>query len=421
MVRRTSPIPSTTKCNISMPRPIDPFAPWALRGLALRNRFIKAATFEGHCPGGKPDREGLAAFHGAFAKGGAALCTVSYGSVEPGGRTLDDQMCLQDDILDHLRHVTDAIHRHGAKASIQLAHGGGFSKWRGWLGKRARGPSNGLNSLGMLVGTPFYRALRLNELPRLAEDFRVSAERAVQAGFDAVELHMGHGYLLSQFLCPAINKRRDEYGGSVRNRARFPLQVLRAVRQGVGDAVPIIVKMNLRDGFRGGLEIEDSVAFAKLLEANDADALVLSGGSSSRNAMYLFRGQTFVHALIKVQRRKIDKWVYRMAAPTMKSLPFKELYFLDLAKQVMAAVDLPLICVGGVQSLASVHRALAEGYQAVQLGRALIHDPALVRHYQEGSKTESGCTICNQCVAEMDRDGVRCVLNDALPTRVRLA
>ena len=397
--------------------PIDPFAPWKLRGLELRNRFIKAATFEGHCPGGRPDPEGLARFHEAFAKGGAALCTVSYGAVEPGGRTLDDQMCLQDDILAELRQVTDAIHQQGALAAVQLAHGGGFSKWKGWVGKRARGPSNGLNDLGILAGTPFTRALRLAELPKLADDYRTAAMRAVAAGFDALELHMGHGYLLSQFLSPAINKRRDEYGGSLENRARFPLQVLRAVREGVGDGVPIIVKMNLRDGFRGGLEIEDSVAFAKLLEAQDADALVLSGGSSAKNAMYLFRGESIVHELIKAQRRKIDKWVYRMAASRMKSLPFEELYFLDLAKQVMAAVSLPLICVGGVQSLASVHRALAEGYQALQLGRALIHDPALVNHYQEGSKTESGCTICNRCVAEMDRNGVRCVLNDALPVR----
>ena len=399
----------------------DPFAPWTLKGLTLRNRFIKAATFEGLCPGGRPHREGLAGFHEAFAKGGVALCTLAYGAVEAGGRTFDDQMCLKDDILDDLRYITDAIHRHGAKAAIQLAHCGGSSKWSGWIGKRARGPSNGFNGLGMFVGTPLARALRLDELPKLADDYRVSAERAVAAGFDAVELHMGHGYLLSQFLSPAVNKRRDEFGGALENRARFPLQVIRAVREGVGDAVPIVVKMNLRDGFRGGLEIQDSVAFAKLLAANEADALVLTGGFTSKSAMYLFRGPTFVHELIKAQRRKIDKLVYRMAAPAMKSLPFEELYFLDLARQVMAAVDLPLICIGGVQSLASVRRALGEGFEAVQLGRALIHDPALVRHYEDGSKAESGCTVCNRCVAEMDRDGVRCVLNDALPARIRVA
>lgn len=417
-------MPQSAASGPNAPEPaqaIDPFAPWTLRGLWLRNRFIKAATFEGHCPGGRPDRDGLAGFHEAFAQGGVALCTLAYGAVEPGGRTFDDQMCLKDDILDDLRHVTDAIHRHGAKAAIQLAHCGSSSKWSGWIGRRARGPSGGFNGLGMFVGTPLARALRPDELPKLADDYRIGAERAVAAGFDAVELHMGHGYLLSQFLSPAVNKRRDEFGGSLENRARFPLQVIRAVREGVGGTVPIIVKMNLRDGFRGGLEIEDSVAFAKLLEANEADALVLTGGFTSKSAMYLFRGPTFVHELIKAQRRKIDKLVYRMAAPTMKSMPFKELYFLDLAKQVMAAVDLPLIGIGGVQSLASVRRALAEGYQAVQLGRALIHDPALVRHYEEGSKTESGCTVCNLCVAEMDRDGVRCVLNDALPARVRVA
>ena len=400
---------------------INPFAPWTLRGLELKNRFIKAATFEGHCPGGRPDREGLAAFHEAFAKGGAGLCTVSYGSVEPGGRTFDDQMCLQDDILDDLRYVTDKIHNHGAKAAIQLAHCGGLSKWSGWAGRRARGPSAGFNGMGAFIGSPLIRALKVDELTQLTEDYQNAAVRAVEAGFDALELHMGHGYLLSQFLCPSINKRKDDYGGSQENRARFPLEVLRAVREGVGNNVPIIVKMNLRDGFRGGVEIEDSVRFAKLLEANDADALVLSGGFSGRNAMYLFRGPTFVEELIKVQRRKIDKLIYRMARPSLRSQPFEELYFLKHARKVRAEVNLPLICVGGVQSLASVHRALEEVYDALQLGRALIHDPALVNHYRDGVKTESGCTVCNLCVAEMDRDGVKCVLNDNLPARVRVA
>ena len=397
---------------------IDPFAPWRLRGLELPNRFIKAATFEGHCPGGRPDPESLAAFHKTFAQGGVGMCTVSYGAVEPSGRTFDHQMCLQDDILDDLHYVTDTIHAEGAKASIQLAHCGNTSKWSGWLGKRARGPSNSFNSLGALAGSPFARALRAPELDDLAEAYQRSAQRAISAGFDAVELHMGHGYLLSQFLSPATNKRKDQYGGSLENRARFPVDILKAVREGVGEAVPIIIKMNLRDGFRGGLEIEDSIQAAKLFEQHQADALVLSGGFSSKNAMYLFRGPTFVHALIKIQKRKLDKLIYRLAAPALKSQPFEELYFLDLAKQMRAEVKLPLICVGGVQSLASVHRALMEGYQAVQLGRALIHDPALVNHYREGSKTESGCTVCNLCVAEMDRDGVRCVLNDALPTRI---
>ncbi len=315
-------------------RKIDPFAPWVLRGLELRNRFIKAATYEGHCPGGRPDREGLAAFHEAFARGGAGLCTVSYGSVEPGGRTFDNQMCLQDDILDDLRYVTGKIHAHGAKAAIQLAHCGGMSKWSGWIGRRARGPSAAFNSLGAFVGTPLTRAFKVRELRQLAEDYKSAAVRAVDAGFDA---------------------------------------------------------------------------------------LVLSGGFTSRNAMYLFRGPTFVEELIKAQRRKIDKLVYSMARPSLRSLPFEELYFLKHARKVRAEVGLPLICVGGVQSLASVHRALEDVYDAVQLGRALIHDPALVNHYREGTKTESGCTVCNLCVAEMDRDGVKCVLNDDLPARVRPA
>ena len=338
--------------------------------------------------------------------GEARRCARSpTGPWNRAGRTFDNQMCLQDDILDDLGYVTDRIHGHGARAAIQLAHCGGMSKWSGWAGRRARGPSGGFNALGALVGTPLTRALRVDELPQLAQDYRTAAERALEAGFDALELHMGHGYLLSQFLCPAVNKRNDDYGGSLENRARFPLEVLRAVRRGVGGSVPIVVKMNLRDGFRGGLEIEDSTAFARLLQADDADALVLSGGFSSRNAMYLFRGPTFVEELIRVQRRRVDRLVYRLARSSLRSQPFEELYFLKHARRVRARVSLPLICVGGVQSLASVHRALEDTYDAVQLGRALIHDPALVNHYRDGAKTESGCTVCNLCVAEMDRTG----------------
>ena len=163
----------------------DPFAPWSLRKLELRNRFIKAATFEGHCPGGRPDREGLAAFHAAFAAGGVALSTVSYGAVEPGGRTFNDQMCLQDDILDDLKQVTAAIHRQGAKAAIQLAHCGSNSKYRGWVGRRSRGASSGLNHMGLLIGSPFCRKLAKRELKALADNYRTAATRAVEAGFDA--------------------------------------------------------------------------------------------------------------------------------------------------------------------------------------------------------------------------------------------
>ncbi len=398
---------------ISSTSNIDAFSPWRLRGLEMKNRFIKAATFEGHCPNGRPDKQGLGDFHEAFAKGGVGLCTVSYGSVEPGGRTFDDQMCLQDDILDDLKEVTDRIHAHGAKASIQLAHCGITSKWSGFRGSRSRAVSSGVNTLGLFAGIPFGRAMKKDELTQLADNYRTSAARAIQAGFDAVELHMGHGYLLSQFLSPSTNKRKDEYGGSVENRTRFPIEVVKAVRAGVGEEVPIIVKMNVRDGFAGGLELDDSVEVAKMLEANGVDALVLSGGFASKNSMFLFRGPTFVDALIKVQKRWIDKLVYTMAKPILKSVPFEELYFYDDTEKIREATNLPLISIGGVKSMASVQKSLEHGFDAVALGRALIHDPALVNEFSEGLK-ESGCNSCNLCVAEMDRDGVCCVLNDNL-------
>jgi 2,4-dienoyl-CoA reductase-like NADH-dependent reductase (Old Yellow Enzyme family) len=247
------------------------------------------------------------------------------------------------------------------------------------------------------------------------EDFGRASGLAREAGFDAVELHLGHGYLLSQFLSPATNRRSDGFGGGIEARARLSLEVLRRVREVVGTGFPILCKMNLRDGFRGGLELPDAVALARLLETGGASALVLTGGFTSKSPFYLFRGRRPLEEMIAAEKSRLQKLVLRrFGARVIREYPFEEMFFLPQAREVRAAVRMPLVLLGGIVSRANVDAAMAEGFEFVAMGRALIADPDLVRRMAGDAGARSRCNQCNVCVAEMDIGGVRCVLDDGV-------
>jgi 2,4-dienoyl-CoA reductase-like NADH-dependent reductase (Old Yellow Enzyme family) len=391
------------------------FAPARLNGLELRNRVIKTATYEGMCPGGVPS-DALVEHHRALAAGGVGMTTVAYCAVSPDGRTFAEQMTMRRETVSPLRRVTDAVHREGGAASLQLGHCGWFTKnaeLSTWL---PRGPSLTLNQYGISAGKPVGLAMSEREIAQVVEDFGRAAGLAREAGFDAVELHLGHGYLLSQFLCPATNRRADRFGGDLAGRARISLDVLARVREVVGPGYPILCKTNLRDGFRGGLELPDAVALAKLLESGGADALVLSGGFTSRTPFYLFRGRRPLAEMIEAEKSRLQKLALRwFGGRVIREYPFEEMFFLDQAREVRRAVRMPLVLLGGIVSRANVERALAEGFDFVAMGRALIADPDLVRRMAVDPGARSRCTHCNVCVAEMDRGGVRCVLDGPRP------
>lgn len=387
----------------------SPFDPFRLAGLTLRNRVIKAATFEGMTPGAQVS-QGLINHHRELAAGGVAMTTVAYCAVGPDGRTFADQLYLRPEVMPALRRLTDAVHREGAAVSLQLGHCGAFCNNRQLLRRRPLGPSRAFNALGALHGRPLADAMSEADIEQTKEDFIQAARRAREAGFDAVEIHLGHGYLLSQFLCPATNRRRDDWGGALENRARFPLAVIAGVRAALPAEYPILVKTNLRDGFAGGLELEESLQVARWLESRGATALVLSGGFVSRDAFYLFRGDRPLRQMIAAEHSLRQKLALALLGPAViRSHPFVPLYFLPLAKEMRRVVTLPLVLLGGVKSMTDIETAMAEGFELVAMGRALIHDPALIGKYQAGVQRLSGCIPCNQCVAEMERQGgVRC-------------
>jgi 2,4-dienoyl-CoA reductase-like NADH-dependent reductase (Old Yellow Enzyme family) len=385
------------------------FEPFDLAGVRLRNRVIKAATFEGMTPGGRV-LEALVKHHRDVAAGGVAMTTVAYCAVEPDGRTFRDQLHMREDVVADLRALTGAVHREGAAASLQLGHCGAFCNNHDLSRRRPLGPSRVFNKLGALGGRPIADAMRREDIRRVTADFVRAALLARESGFDAVELHLGHGYLLSQFLSPSENRRSDEYGGSLENRARFPLDVVSRVRDALPAGMAVLAKVNLRDGHVGGLEVEESAEVARWLEARGVSALVLSGGFVSRDAFYLFRGERPLREMISVEKSLAQKVALALFGPAViRAHPFEPMYFLPLARVVRRAVRMPLVLLGGITALEHLESAQREGFELAAMGRALIHDPGLIARYAAGAARESGCIPCNRCVAEMDREGgVRC-------------
>jgi len=385
----------------------DPFAPAQLGPVTLRNRTIKSATFEGASPGALvSDR--LIDYHLAVAEGGVGMTTVAYLAVSPEGRTHADQIYWRPEALYGLRQLTDAIHATGAKVAAQIGHAGPV----------ANAASNGLPSLAPSrrfnpLSFSFDRSPTASDLDRIVGDHAQAARWAVEVGFDSIEVHLGHNYLTSAFLSPKLNKRTDEFGGSLENRASFPRRVVEAVKQAVGDQLAVTAKMNMRDGYRGGFDLVDSIPFAQLLEKDGhLDALELTGGSSLMNPMYLFRGGAPIAEMVE---RMPMPWPTKLGMRLtgkqfFKEYPWKPLYFLDQAKQVREAVTMPLILLGGITDAAAISTAMHEGFEFVAMGRALLREPDLVNRMQADATTVSQCIHCNVCMSTI-YPGTHCYLD----------
>ncbi len=374
--------------------------------------MIKAATYEGMSPGGIAS-EALVRFHRRLAAGGVGLTTVAYCAVSEHARTFANQLWLRPESRPVLRELAAAVHAEGGAASLQLAHAGMFSKLRGPGGRAPRGPSRALNAYGAAAGLPLAGAMDERDIERVIDDFARTAEGAAELGFDAVELHLGHGYLLSQLLSPKTNRRRDAWGGSLEKRMRLPLAVAAKVRRAVGDRLAILAKTNLEDGFAGGLDIEQAVAVARAIEASgDVDLIVPSGGFTSRTPFHLLRGGLPLARMAAAQPERLSSLAMRvLGRAIIDRYEFEEAFYLPLARRVREAVRMPVALLGGLVSREALARARREGFDFVVLGRALIADPDLVPRMRGGELERTRCTACNECVAEMDLGGVRCVLD----------
>jgi 2,4-dienoyl-CoA reductase-like NADH-dependent reductase (Old Yellow Enzyme family) len=256
----------------------------------------------------------------------------------------------------------------------------------------------------------FTRAVTEAEIERITGAFARAAGLLRDAGFDAVEVHLGHNYLLSAFLSPALNRRSDRFGGSVANRVEFSRRVMRAVREAVGSSVAVLAKLNMDDGYDGGLWLDESLEAARLLESDGVvDAFELTGGSSFRNPMYLFRGEVPLREMAASYPQPIRTAFKLMGKRFLREYPFEEAYFLPYARQFREALSTPLVLLGGINRLDTVQAALDEGFGFVAMGRALLREPHLLRRWQAGDTTEGLCVHCNKCMPTIYR-GTHCVL-----------
>lgn len=393
------------------------FTPGKIGPLTLRNRTIRSAAFESMCPGNKPSKE-LLDYHHSVAAGGIGMTTVAYAAVTRSGLSFDRQLWMRPEIVPGLRELTDAVHREGAAASIQLGHCGNMSH-KAICGETPVGASTGFN----LYSPTFVRGLRKDELAPMARAYGDSVRLAREAGFDAVEIHAGHGYLISQFLSPYTNHRKDEFGGSLENRMRFMDMVMDEVMKAAGNDMAVLVKMNMRDGFKGGMDIDESLQVAKRLVDDGAQALVLSGGFVSKAPMYVMRGTMPIKTMTHYMTCWWLKWGVRMAGRMMiPTIPFKEAYFLEDALRFRKEItQIPLVYVGGLVAREKIDEVLNDGFEFVQMGRALLNEPGFVNRMKAESMARCNCKHSNYCIARMYTLDMACHqhLKETLPASLQ--
>lgn len=380
----------------------DVFAPATLGPVQLRNRTVKAATFEGRTPAGQVTDE-LIDYHLAVANGGVGLTTVAYLAVAPEGRTHKEVIVVGEDTLAGLSRLAEAIHATGAAIAGQVGHAGPVANGRS-NGVRAIAASKMPSPLSMQMIKPATEA----DLTRVTKAYVAAARLLVRADFDVLELHMAHSYLISSFLAPGLNRRKDDWGGSLENRSRLARQVARAVRDEVGSEVAITAKLSLGDGFRGGVTTAEGLEFAQLLESDGTvDAFQMSGGSSLMNPMYLFRGGVPLKEFAAAMPVPV-RWGLRVGGKRfMKSYPFEEAYFLEKALTFRAGLSTPLMLLGGINRRDTMEQAMAQGFDYVAMGRALLREPDLVNKLQAKSQAEGVCIHCNRCMPTI-YSGTRC-------------
>ena len=360
------------------------FEQTTIQGMTLSNRFVRSATWEGMCEkDGRPTAK-LTSWYRDLAAGGVGLIITGYAFVRQDGKQLPRKMGIHtDDFAPEMRNLTQAVHNEGGKICIQLVHSGAQTTAE-TAGRRPLAPS--------AVKVEQYpeepEAMTKKDIDEIILAFGDGARRAKEYGFDAIQLHAAHGYLINQFLSPLTNRRTDDYGGSVANRCRFLIEVYRSVRSEVGPDFPVLAKLNGSDNLEGGLDLNDAVYAARLLDNEKIDAIEVSGGTSASGDE-------------NPVRTKIDK-------------PSQEAYNLSLGREIKRAVRCPVMVVGGFRTLDVINNAVTEdGIDYISMARPFIREPNQIKRWQLGDRSPARCISCNGCFKPgLKEGGIYCVVEE---------
>ena len=382
------------------------FTPYKLGPIELRNRTIRSAAFEGMGRNNGPTEE-LFNYHRAVAKGGIGMTTVAYAAVCRSGISFDSQLWMREEIVPELKRLTDAVHAEGAKASIQLGHCGNMTHRR-TCGQMPIGASSGFN----LYSPTFHRKMKQKDIDEVVKAYGDAVRLAMKAGFDAVEIHAGHGYLISQFLSPYTNHRHDRYGGSLDNRMNFMRECIREVVKAADGKIAVTAKLNTRDGFKGGQEVDELIEVAKELRRLGVDAITLSGGFVSRAPQYVMRGEFPTKAIahyLPASQWWLKICLYIGSWAVCPTVTFKHLFFMEDALKFKAAMpDYPFIYVGGVTTGEDARKVLENGFPLFQMGRAVLEDTDFVNKLKADENHCSGCEHSNFCIGRMYSKSMQC-------------
>jgi 2,4-dienoyl-CoA reductase-like NADH-dependent reductase (Old Yellow Enzyme family) len=356
----------------------------SINGLELKNRFVRSATWEGLAADDGACTQRLTALMETLAQGEIGLIISGHAYIRPDGQAGLRQLGIYSDEQIHgLRQMTAAVHARGGKIVAQIAHAGYFAD-----PQRTGQPPMALSVIHG-YGPGRRMKMDLDYIRMLISDYKAAARRALEAGFDGIQIHAAHGYLLSQSLSPVFNRRTDRYGGTPVKRARLLLEVLAGLREVVGPAYPLLVKLNSADYIEGGLELEDALQIGEWLEQAGIDAIEVSGG-------------TVVSKALSPSRTRINR-------------PEREAYFRQAAQQFKQRLQVPIILVGGIRSFALAELLLEDKVaDYFAMSRPLIREPGLVKRWREGDRRTSTCVSDNQCFSPgREGQGVYCVPEQA--------
>jgi len=361
----------------------DVFEKTTINGMNLPNRLVRSATWEGMCEAdGRPTAK-LASCYRDLAAGGVGLIITGYTFVRPDGKQLPGKMGIHTDAFSSdMRNLVQAVHKEGGKICLQLVHAGGQTDTK-TAGRKPLAPS--AVKVEQFPEEP--AAMSKKDIEGIVTAFGDGARRARDYGFDAVQLHAAHGYLINQFLSPLTNRRTDEYGGTLENRCRFLLEVCSRVRFESGADFPVLAKLNGSDNLEGGLDMTDAVHVAMLLDREKIDAIEVSGGTPASG----------------------NKGPVRINIDT----PELEAYNLGLAREIRKAVNCQVMSVGGFRSLEVIRKAIREdGIDYISMARPFIREPRLVNRWKEGDLSPARCISCNGCFNPgLKEGGIYCVVD----------
>ncbi len=351
-----------------------------IRGVKLGNRFVRSATWEGMAARDGAVTAQLIKTMTDLAEGGVGLIITGHAYVRPEGQAGRGQLGIyKDELIRGLQEMTAAVHGYGGKIVLQIAHAGLFAS------EKLSGQQRLLVSNYERKGQSAGQELTVQDIQELIVAFGDAARRAKESGFDGVQIHSAHGYLLNQFLSPVFNQRIDEYGGKIQNRARIHVEICQTIRRVVGDDYPLLIKLNCQDFIENGLSLEDSLEAGRLLVDAGVDAIELSGG--------IITGAQLSPSRLDINSEE------------------KEAYFKKDAQSFKKSIDVPLILVGGVRSF-QVARSLVEEGTAdyISMSRPFIREPDLIARWRSGDYSQSQCISDNKCFAPGRKGiGIYCV------------